>query len=377
MIHLIFKAWISWLIITSISFAKTNDLTFLVTVPDSTDDVYLIGNHKKIGNWNHADAVRLEKTNDTLFVATVQLPKNLTIEFKFTRGSWDKEALDNNLSVPPNHSIKIDNQDSISFAVNFWKDWRAFPMDNVTGHLTVHKDIYSPQLDNYRTVLVWLPQSYNIELEKHYPVLYLNDGQNVFTSGLSLSGNEWQMDETVSELITEKKIEEIIMVAVYHGENRSAEYSPKHQGNDYADFLIKTIKPLIDKKYRTKTGRKSTAVLGSSMGGIISFHLGWEYSHIFSMAGCLSPAFLVDRNEIVKRIKKSKEHPDFKFTIQNGTEELEAEFQPSINKMIKYLKKKNYKENLDYLYRIYEGAYHSEEAWAGQVEDTLLFFFGI
>jgi len=113
------------------------------------------------------------------------------------------------------------------------------------------------------------------------------------------------------------------------------------------------------------------------MGGIISFHLGWEHSNIFSMVGCLSPAFLVDRNEIINRVKKSKESPNFKFTIQNGTEELEAELQPSINKMIKYLKKKGYKENTDYLYKIYDGNNHTEKAWAQQVRDTLLFFFGI
>lgn len=172
-------------------------------------------------------------------------------------------------------------------------------------------------------------------------------------------------------------MKEIIMVAVYHGENRTAEYSPKHNGNDYADFLVNTIKPWIDKQYRTKPTREYTAVLGSSMGGIISFHLGWEYSNVFSMAGCLSPAFLVDKSEIVKRVKKSKYIPDFKFTIQNGTEELEAKFQPSINKMMKYLTKKGYNKGPDYLYRIYDGAYHTESAWADQVNETLLFFFGL
>jgi len=243
--------------------------------------------------------------------------------------------------------------------------------------MIIHKNVYSPQLDNKRTVLVWLPPSYNNNPSKRYPVLYLHDGQNVFTSDFSLSGKEWRLDETVTALIADQKIEEIIMVAVYHGENRTAEYSPKHNGNDYADFLVSTIKPWIDKQYRTKPTRENTAVLGSSMGGIISFHLGWEYSNVFSMAGCLSPAFLVDRSEIVKRVKNSKYIPDFKFTIQNGTEELEAQFQPSINKMIKYLTKKGYNKGSDYLYRIYDGAYHTESAWADQVNETLLFFFGL
>jgi predicted alpha/beta superfamily hydrolase len=368
---------IYWLVLSSYLFSQFQNLTFRVSVPDSTDNVYLIGNDKRLGNWDHSKAVKLNLVNDTIFTTTVRLPKSKNIAFKFTRGSWDKEALDNTLSIPQNHSIIVGEQDTINYTIHSWKDWRPFPMDHVKGSLIIYKNVYSPQLDNGRTVLVWLPPSYNIDLNKRYPVLYLHDGQNVFTSGLSLSGEEWKLDETVTKLIDQQKIEEIIMVALYNGENRTGEYSPKHQGNDYADFLIQTIKPWIDQIYRTLTDPDHSAVLGSSMGGIISFHLGWEHSNVFSMVGCLSPAFLVDRNEIVKRVKKSKNKPDFKFTIQNGTEELEAELQPSINKMIKYLKKKGYKENTDYLYKIYDGNHHTQKAWAKQVNDTLLFFFGI
>ena len=371
------KTIIFSLILSSWSSAQLHDLTFMITVPDSTDNVYLVGGDKRLGNWKHSEAVKLDLVNDTLFTTTVSLPKNKNIEFKFTRGGWDKEALDKNISIPQNYSINVSRQDTVYYTIHSWKDWRSFPMSQITGDLIIHENVYSPQLDNFRTVLVWLPPSYKTNVDKRYPVLYLHDGQNVFAAGFSLSGQEWGLDETVTALIAEQKIEEIIMVAVYNNKNRTAEYSPKRRGNDYAEFLIFTIKPWIDQNYRTIPEREHTAVLGSSMGGIISFHLGWKYHQIFSMAGCLSPAFLVDNNEIVKRVKKTKENPDLKFTIQNGTEELEARFQPSINKMIKYLKKKGYKENSDYLYRIYDGAHHSEGAWAQQVRDTLLFFFGI
>jgi|TARA_B100001971_G_scaffold196046_1_gene203464 predicted alpha/beta superfamily hydrolase len=353
------------------------NITFQISVPDSTDQVYLIGGHKKLGNWNHSKAVKLKSVNNALFSTTVRLPKGKTIEFKFTRGDWDKEALDKYLSIPQNHSIMVGEQDTINFTIYSWKDWRSFPLDQVTGNLIVHENMYSPQLDNFRTVLVWLPPSYEINEDKKYPVLYLHDGQNVFSPGFSLSSEEWKLDETVSQLIEVEKIEEIIMVAIYHGNDRTKEYSPKHNGGKYSDFIIETIKPMIDQSYRTKIEREYTAVLGSSMGGIISFHLGWEYNNVFSMAGCLSPAFLVDKNEIVKRVQESKEKPNFRFTIQNGTEDLEAKFQPSINKMIQYLNNKGYKEGNDYLYKIYNGDSHTESAWSKQVIDTLLFFFSI
>jgi len=225
-----YKRSLCWLIFPSLVLSQLQPVTFLVTVPDSTDHVYLIGDHKKLGNWDHPKAVKLYSINDSLFITTVRLPKNQRIEFKFTRGSWAKEALNEHLSVPQNHSIHIGDQDTVHFTILSWKDWRKFPWNQITGDLIIHENVYSPQLDNNRTVLVWFPPSYKTQINKRYPVLYLNDGQNVFTSTLSLSGQEWRLDETVTALIKEQKIEEIIMVAVYHGEDRTAEYSPKHQG---------------------------------------------------------------------------------------------------------------------------------------------------
>lgn len=145
------KAIFYWLILSSFLLAQHQNLTFQITVPDSTDQVYLIGSHMILGNWDHNKAVRLEKTNDTLYTANVQLPINQIVEFKFTRGSWDKEALDKNSSVPQNHSIKVDVQDTVYYTIRDWKDWRSFPMDQVTGSLIIHENVYSPQLDNNRT----------------------------------------------------------------------------------------------------------------------------------------------------------------------------------------------------------------------------------
>lgn len=143
-IQLMFKACLYSLIFLSfLSFAQPHDLTFMIIVPDSTDKVYLIGNDKRLGNWNHSEAVKLDLVNDTLFTTTVNLPNRKNIEFKFTRGNWEKEALDENLSVPQNHFIRIGKQDTVYYTIHSWRDWRSFPMDQVTGSLIIHENVFS------------------------------------------------------------------------------------------------------------------------------------------------------------------------------------------------------------------------------------------
>ena len=160
---------------------------------------------------------------------------------------------------------------------------------------------------------------------------------------------------------------------VNNTEDRVPEYSPIHKGKEYTDFLVCTVKPFIDATYHTMPDANSTAVMGASMGGIISFHLAWEYPHVFSMAGCLSPAFLVDDNEIVNRVNEAQIIPEIKLVILNGSLGLEAELQPAVTEMVDTMKSKGFK-NLKY--QIIHGAEHNEAAWAKQVEIPLLYFFG-
>jgi len=346
-------------------------ITFIVQVPKSTDQVTITGNLPQLGNWNPTK-VNLQKVNNNEFSITLALPINTSIEYKLTKGSWQTEALTDGGHIPSNYHITFTKDTTINHIIPKWKDYNI-PFSTITGLVKYHRDFYSPQLNNSRDLIVWLPPNYNTKISKRYPVVYLHDGQNVFDPSTSYLGIDWQLDETVTNLINSNKINEIIMVALYCTNDRSSEYSPRHNGNKYSKFLIKTVKPFIDSTYRTLKDAKNTAVMGSSMGGIISFHLAWEYPEIFSMAGCLSPAFLVDNSEIVKRVKKSKKERPIKLVIINGTVDLEAELQPAITKMVNVLKDKEF-ENI--IYEIFEDAKHNESAWAKQVEIPLLYFFG-
>ncbi|MBU0529865.1 histidine kinase [bacterium] len=349
-----------------------SQVTFIVKVPETTDRVTIAGNMPQLGSWNPAE-IPLQKINNTEYSITLKLPNNTNIEYKITRGSWNTEALTNGSRIPNNYNIIIKTDTTINHIVLKWRDENV-PDSKITGNVIYHREIYSSQLNNYRNIIIWLPPSYSENNDKRYPVLYLHDGQNVFDPSTSYLGIDWQLDETVTKLIESSKMNEIIMVGINCTDDRTAEYSPKQKGEKYSRFLIETVKPLIDSTYHTLADANNTAVMGSSMGGIISFHLAWEYPDIFSMAGCLSPAFLVDNNEIVKRVKTAKQQKQIKFVILNGSVGLETELQPAITNMVNVLESKNFD---DLIYEIFDGAEHNESAWAEQVEIPLLYFFGL
>ncbi|MFQ6604688.1 MAG: alpha/beta hydrolase-fold protein [Fidelibacterota bacterium] len=351
-----------------------------VKAPPHTSRVVMVGNTAELGNWDPAEAPRLEQDSDTTFQVTLVI-RQPQIEYKFTRGSWETEALQADSSIPGNYSANLSPQTTLAHSIPLWRDdigpLSVDRLKGITGTVEVYDSVYSPQLDNYRTVTVWLPPSYYGTSYNHYPVLYLQDGQNVFSSALSLSHEEWALDETAMDLINRGQMAEIIMVAIDHGADRTGEYSPAHRGNDYSAFLIRTVKPWIDTTYRTRPGAEHTAVMGSSMGGIIAFHLAWEYPNVFGMAAGLSPAFLVDDSEIVRRVQTgSLPDPRPFFIIYNGTEELEARLQPAITALVEALESRGFDRDRDFRYQIFTGALHTEAAWAEQSRSVLLAFFG-
>lgn len=150
----------------------------------------------------------------------------------------------------------------------------------------------APQLGAPKNIWVWLPKNYDSS-QKRYPVLYLHDAQNVFDRKTSFAG-EWEADETLERLDAQ-----IIVVAIEHGgEKRIDEFTPyphaKYGGGKaeaYLEFIVKTLKPEIDKRYRTKTRSHDTAIMGSSLGGLLSFYAVLRYGNVFGKAGVFSPSF--------------------------------------------------------------------------------------
>jgi predicted alpha/beta superfamily hydrolase len=170
------------------------------------------------------------------------------------------------------------------------------------------QDVASEFLGGNRTVRVYLPPSYDSESARRYPVLYVHDGQNVFSfagTNVAFGWGSWELDKTADALSRAGNVNEIILVAVDNSPYRFAEYSGRHQPatatnrtafENYEAFLIQELKPKIDASYRTQPQPATTGVMGSSMGGICSIVLAWDHPDIFGCAASLSGAFQAETN---------------------------------------------------------------------------------
>jgi predicted alpha/beta superfamily hydrolase len=245
------------------------------------------------------------------------------------------------------------------------------------GTLQLVEKFKSPQLGNERTLRVYLPPSYGSDTRRRYPVLYMHDGQNLFDARTASYGTEWNIDEVADRLVRQGDMEEVIVVGIDNTSDRIAEYTPccdpKHGGgklNAYADFVAKTVKPWIDRQYRTKPGRQHTAVMGSSLGGLASIGIAQRYPQVFSMAGGVSSSFWWNQQDALKHPPKRM---PVKFYIDAGTVydglEDSAAFRDA-------LVRKGYREGRDLLFLADEGGRHHEQSWAGRVHVPLSWFFG-
>lgn len=150
----------------------------------------------------------------------------------------------------------------------------------------------APQLQSQKKIWIYLPKDYETSGKK-YPVIYMHDAQNLFDKKTSHAG-EWKIDETLDSINAK-----VIVVGIEHGGKKRRDEltpfkNPKYGGGNadkYLDFIVNTLKPDIDKKYRTKTKRKNTAIMGSSLGGLVSYYAVLKYPKVFGKAGVFSPSF--------------------------------------------------------------------------------------
>ena len=357
--------------------SKPNKITFQLFSPDLNKEsaVYITGSIPELGNWNPA-AIQMNFIGNHRWEKTIETKAAFGIEYKFTLGSWEKESVNANGLPLDNFIVKVSSDTLIKNDIYFWKDGTIKNVvGKITGTVKYHYNFEGKNLLD-RDIIVWLPTNYDNNNER-YEVLYMHDGQNLFDPKTSSFGVDWQVDEAMDSLITLKKIKPLIVVGIYNTKDRSSEYLPADKGKDYMQFLVHQLKPFIDKNYRTKPGRKHTFVGGSSMGGIISFALVWEYPAVFSKAICMSPAFKINHIDYVKDVigytgKKKK----IKLYIDNGGIGLEEQLQPGIDNMLKALEQKGFIKGTDYLWVHDKNAKHFEAAWAKRMPFALQWLLG-
>ena len=223
--------------------------------------------------------------------------------------------------------------------------------------------IEAPQLQTTKKIWLYLPKDYNSSTKK-YPVIYMHDAQNLFDDKTSYVG-EWNIDEKLDSLNAQ-----VIVVGIEHGnEKRLEELTPykneKYGGgkaDNYLDFIVKNLKPEIDKKYRTKPNAKNTIIIGSSLGGLTSFYAILKYPEVFGKAGVFSPAFWFNRKEILELTEQTKKLKS-KIYFLCGDNEGDTDMIPDLNK-IEYLVNSKRCDCMQLnKKRVVKGGQHNEKLW--------------
>ncbi|RTL60113.1 MAG: hypothetical protein EKK37_04530 [Sphingobacteriales bacterium] len=311
------------LLLSVVSFSQYR-VRIIVNAPASKQEsLFIAGN---FNNWNPSDEDYLFTKNSTgQYELTINETPAGTYQFKFTHGSWNNVECNKDGKDIENRSVTILSDTTFEYVVAAWKDdfTSTAILHTASSHVKIIDTAFAiPQLNRTRRIWIYLPEGYE-KSKTRYPVLYLQDAQNVFDAATSFAG-EWGVDETLDSLIR-KGTRACIVVGIDNGgDKRLSEYSPydfelkgngnsplsvKGEGDAYVDFLANTLKPYIDKNYRTRKEKESTMIAGSSMGGLISYYAVMKYPEVFGEAGVFSPSFWVvpEFDQFVKEsIKKVK-----------------------------------------------------------------------
>lgn len=279
----------------------TGQLTLKITaIPAKTpanSKIYVVGT---FNNWNPADATKiLTKATDGTYSIVLNPPVG-QVKFKFTRGAWaNVEGNANGTFLPDRVVNYTGTATTLTLTIQSWEDLGGGGGGGTAAANVklLNGNFYIPELNRNRRIWVYLPPDYETALSKRYPVLYMHDAQNLFDEKLTAFGTEWKVDESLNTLFSQGDYG-CVVVGIDNSANRLDEYSPwvnpqygGGQGDEYVDFIANTLKPYVDANYRTLSGRYSTGIMGSSMGGLISMYAFSERQDIFSKAGILSPAF--------------------------------------------------------------------------------------
>jgi predicted alpha/beta superfamily hydrolase len=333
-----------------------------------------------VNDWNEKDkAYQLKQDKKDGFYKLIIEDCPHSLEFKFTRGSWETEETNaSNETIPNRIWQESDGQLFYISSIQNWKDLPA--QDTMAAPINVQlwqPDFFMPQLNRNRNVWVYLPPNYDDK--KKFPVVYLQDAQNVFEATQPNSYGKWQAGAALNKLY-ETTGWSCIAVAIEHGnEHRLSEYSPwanagdgGGEGKAYLQFITETLKPAVDKAFKTLTDAQNTAIMGSSMGGLISMYAALAHGNVFGKVGVFSPSFWWSDDLYELAANQPFNHVQ-KLVLLAGGKESNA-MVPDVLAMYNTLVDNDYFEHkimLDF----YEWGQHTESFWALEFDKALRFLF--
>lgn len=251
--------------------------------------------------------------------------------------------------------------------------------------LRVHRGFRSRILPDRRDLIVYLPPDYEADVVRHYPVLYLNDGQNLFDPETSfIKGRTWQVRETADAAILAGEVEPLIIVGIYNtGDRRLAEYTHERdwqmgggEADSYGALLTQELMPWINEHYRVRVGREHTGLGGSSLGGLVSLYLGLRYSETFGRLAVLSPSIWWNHKSILGVLNETapylRHQP--RVWLDVGDHEGRVTLRDA-ELLAKRLKLNGWKDESDVHFEKVRGGTHDEASWATRVRPMLRFLF--
>ena len=302
------------------------------SVTEPAGDVFLSGNIKQLGEWR-PNGLKLNRTDKDVYFAELSVPSGSRAQYKVTRGTWatvEKDAAGKDIANREFVAAATEDAgpQTISIVVQRWGTPTS-AKSTITGTLKRHEQISSQFLTRSRNINVWLPPGYE-ETDKRYPVLYLQDGQNLFDESTAAFGTEWRVDETATDLIEKREIPSLIIVGIWNTADRMDEYTLTKdeqlgrggRGLDYVRFIVEELKPLIDRTYRTRTDRESTSIGGSSLGGLIAMHACLENPDVFGSCLAFSPSLGWDQERLLQSLQSGTKWPvNVRLWLSMGTRE--------------------------------------------------------
>ena len=253
------------------------------------------------------------------------------------------------------------------------------------GRIRLLPRFASRYLSTSRELVVYVPPGYDSSSNR-YPVLYLQDGQNLFDPATAFAGQDWRADVTADELTLQSVIEPTIIVGLYNsGVRRISEYTPTRdpghgkggKGGRYALMMAREVKPFIDAAFRTRRAAADTGIGGSSLGGLVSLEVGLLYPKVFGKLALLSPSVWWDRQSILTMVTASRLRMRPRIWLDAGTAEGDAPEQviADLRKLRGALVEKGWREGADLRYWEVPGAGHNESAWAARFGPVLQYLF--
>lgn len=307
--------------------------------------------------------------------ANGQLPS--VLEYKYHRGSWAEVELDRYGNEVSNHSVQS-TRGSVFDRVDRWKSaGQAYQAAFLPKIQVISEAFAIPQLIKTRRIAALLPYDYD-QTDKRYPVLYLQDGQNLFDDYAPFGS--WGVDKKLA-VMAERGTHEVIIIAIDHAqEERIAEFTPSYrtrlgvgQGKKYVSFLADTLKPYIDQHFRTLPGREHTGIGGSSMGGLISIYAGFMYPQVYSKLMIFSPSLWVAPNIHFHAIRLEEKAYTKVYLYGGGAEG--ANVVPNIQRLKLALEAQGQGMNTEFALAIDPQGEHNEKRWGEEFPRAVEWLF--